>query len=111
MDPQTRRTQAKETLIGIAAASVSIFVILLLIQDGSGVPIGDAVYLLLLSFAAPFIFLPALPWLAVVYALAGLAVFFQYRHVPPRFMRYVVGGEIVGWQVLGLHLLTEFIPS
>lgn len=104
-------TYVKETLIGIAAACVSVFVVLLLMQEGPGVPIGDAVTLLLLAFAAPFIFLPALPWLAAVYLLAGLAVFFQYRHVPPRFMRYIVGSEIVGWQFLGMHLLTEFIPS
>lgn len=104
-------TYVKETVTGIAAACVVIVVILLLMHGGPGVPVGDAVYLLLLAFAAPFLFLSTLPWLAAVYVLTGLAVFFQYRHLPPRFMRYVVGGEIVGWQVLGLYLLTEFVPS
>lgn len=111
MDEQTRYEHVKETLIGIAAGSVSVVVIVLLMEGGPGIPAGDAVLLLLLAFTAPFVFLPSAPWLILLILAAGVAAFFQYRHIPPRFMRYLVGAEIIGWQVLGMRLLSEFIPS
>ena len=100
-------TYVKETLIGIAAASFSIVVIVAVMEGGAGTDFSNAFMLLLFGYAAPFIYLPLAPWLVVLYALTGVALYFQYRHVPPRFMRYIVGAEIIVWQMIGFWLITN----
>lgn len=100
-------TYVKETLIGIAAASFSIVVIVALMEGGGRTAFGDALVLLLFAYAAPVILIPAAPWLVVVIALAGVGLYLQYRRVPPRFMRYIVGSEIIVWQLLGFWLITN----
>lgn len=96
----------KETLIGIAAGSFSVVVIVLMME---GVAFGDALILLLFAYVAPFVYLPAAPWLIVAIALAGLALHQQYRRVPPRFMRYLVGTEVIVWQVIGFWCIGNFL--
>ena len=98
----------KETLIGIAAASFSIVVIVALMEGGGRAAFGDAILLLLFGYVAPVILLPAAPWLIAVIALAGIMLFQQYRRIPPRFMRYLVGGEIIAWQLLGFWCIANF---
>ena len=98
----------KETLIGIAAASFSIVVIVALMEGGGRAAFGDAILLLLFGYAAPVVLLPAAPWLVVVIALAGIMLFQQYRRIPPRFMRYLVGGEVITWQLLGFWCIANF---
>ena len=78
---------------------------------GGGVAFVDSIKLLLYGYIAPFIFLPAAPWLVVLYALTGAALYYQYRHVPPRFMRYVVGAEVIVWQVIGFQLIAGWMPK
>ena len=102
-------TYVKETLIGIAAASFSIVVIVALMEGGGGPAFGDALTLLLFGYIALFISLPAAPWLIIVIALAGLALYQQYRRVPPRFMRYLVGTEVIVWQLLGFWCIGNFL--
>lgn len=99
----------KETLIGIAAASFSIVVIVALMEGGGRAAFGDAILLLLFGYISPFIFLPAAPWLVVVIALAGIAVYQQYRRIPPRFMRYLVGAEVIVWQLIGFWCIANFV--
>ena len=102
-------TYVKETLIGIAAASFSIVVIVALMEGGGRTAFGDAITLLLFAYVAPFIFLLAAPWLIVVIALAGIALYQQYRRVPPRFMRYLVGAEVIVWQLVGFWCIVNFV--
>ena len=104
-----RDTYVKETLIGIAAASFSIVVIVALMEGGGRTAFSNAFMLLFYGYAAPFIFLLAVPWLAVLYVLTGAALYFQYRRVPPRFMRYIVGAEVIVWQVIGIWLITTLL--
>jgi hypothetical protein len=98
----------KETLIGVAAACFSIVVIVALMEGGAGTAFGDALLLLLLGFIAPIIHLPSAPWLIVLYAVAGYAIREQYKRLPPVFIRYLVGAEVLGWQLLGFWMLTNF---
>lgn len=108
MEERTLRDKyVKETLIGIAAASISIVVIVAMMEGGGGAAFGNALLLLLLGFIAPVIHLPAAPWLLIVYALAAFGLYQQYRRVPPRFIRYLVGGEVILWQLLGFQLITS----
>jgi hypothetical protein len=100
-------TYVKETLIGIAAASFSIVVIVALMEGGGRTAFADAFTLLLFGYVAPFIFLPAAPWLVILYAAAGVALYQQYRRVPPRFMRYLVGAEVIVWQLVGFWLIAK----
>lgn len=100
-------TYIKETLIGIAAASFSIVVIVALMEGGGRTAFGDAFVLLLFGYIAPFIFLPAAPWLVIVIALTGVALYQQYRRVPPRFMRYLVGAEVIVWQLVGFWCIAN----
>ncbi len=102
-------TYVKETLIGIAAASFSIVVIVALMEGGAGADFSNAIWLLLFGYAAPVVFLPEVPWLVGLYVLAGAALYFQYRRVPPRFMRYIVGAEVIVWQVIGIWLITNLL--
>ena len=102
-------TYVKETLIGIAAASFSIVVIVALMEGGAGAAFGDAILLLIFGYIAPIIYLPSAPWLIVLYLLTGAALYFQYRRVPPRFMRYIVGAEVIVWQLIGFWLITNLI--
>ena len=102
-------TYVKETLIGIAAASFSIVVIVALMEGGGRTAFGDAFVLLLFGYVAAFIFLPAAPWLAIVIALAGVGLYQQYKRLPPRFMRYIVGAEIIVWQLIGFWLIADFL--
>lgn len=102
-------TYVKETLIGIASASVSIVVIVALMEGGGRAAFGDALTLLLFGYIALFVSLPVAPWLIVVIALAGLALYQQYRRFPPRFMRYLVGAEIIVWQLLGFWCIANFL--
>jgi hypothetical protein len=100
-------TYVKESLIGIAAASFSIVIIVAMMEGGGRAAFVDSLTLLLYGFIAPFFFLPAAPWLIVVIALAGVALYQQYRRVPPRFMRYLVGGEVIVWQVMSFQLIAN----
>ena len=100
-------TYVKETLIGIAAASFSIVVIVALMEGGAGTDFSNAILLLMYGYIAPFFFLPSAPWLIVLYLLTGAALYFQYRRVPPRFMRYLVGAEVIVWQLIGFWLITN----
>ncbi len=102
-------TYVKETLIGIAAASFSIVVILALMEGGGRTAFSNAIWLLLYGYAAPVVFLPEVPWLVVLYVLTGGALYFQYRRVAPRFMRYIVGAEVIVWQVIGIWLITTLL--
>lgn len=104
-------TYVKETLIGIAAASFSIVVIVALMEGGGRTAFGDALTLLLFAYIAPFISLPAAPWLIGVIALAGVALYQQYRRVPPRFMRYLVGAEVIAWQLIGFWCIASFFMA
>lgn len=101
-------TYVKETLIGIASASFSIVVVVALMNGGSAAAFGAAIQLLLFAWIAPFISLPAAPWLIVAIALFGLVLYQQYRRVPPRFMRYLVGAEAIAWQFLGYWCVANF---
>lgn len=101
----------KETLIGVAAASFSVVVIVALMEGGARAAFGDAVLLLLLGFIAPVVYLPAAPWLILVYVFAGLAIHQQYKRLPPIFIRYLVGAEVICWQLLGFQLLTSFAAT
>jgi hypothetical protein len=102
-------TYVKETLIGIAAASFSIVVIVALMEGGGRAAFSNSITLLLYGYIAPFIFLLDAPWLIILYLLTGAALYFQYRRVPPRFMRYIVGAEVIVWQLIGIWLITAFI--
>lgn len=103
-------TYVKESLIGIAAASFSIVVIVALMEGGGRAAFSNSITLLLYGYIAPFIFLPAAPWLIVVIALAGLILYQQYRRVPPRFVRYLVGAEVIIWQLVGFWCIANFVP-
>ena len=102
-------TYVKETLIGIAAASFSIFVIVGLMGGGGRTAFVDSFSWLLYSYIAPIVFLTDVPWLVILYVLTGAALYFQYRRVPPRFMRYIVGAEVIVWQVIGFWLITTLL--
>ena len=102
-------TYVKETLIGIASASVSIVVIVALMEGGGRTAFGDAIALLLFAYIAPFISLTAAPWLIIFIALAGFGLYQQYRRTPPRFMRYLVGAEVLVWQLLGFWCIVSFV--
>ena len=78
-------------------------------EGGTSAAFGNAIWLLLYGFAAPVVFLPEVPWLVVLYMLTGAALYFQYRRVPPRFVRYIVGAEIIVWQVIGIWLITTLL--
>ena len=109
MDQQNpMNPHVKETLIGITAASFSIVVIVALMEGGGRAAFGDAFLLLLFGYVAPVILLPAAPWLVIVIALAGIMLFQQYRRIPPRFMRYVVGSDVIAWQLLGFWCIANF---
>ena len=101
-------TYVKETLIGIASACFSIVVIVALMEGGSGAAFRAAIQLLLFAWIAPFLSLPSAPWLTAVIALFGVALYRQYRLVPPRFMRYLVGAEVIAWQLLGFWCFANF---
>lgn len=101
-------TYVKETLIGIASAAFSVVVIVAMMEGGGQAAFASAFTLLLFAFIAPFVSLPAAPWLIVVIALAGLALYRQYRAVPPRFMRYLVGAEVIVWQLVGFWCVVNF---
>lgn len=92
----------RETVIGIASASFSMFILLTLI--GGGIPAGlaDAVLLVFFASVAPVIYLSVTPWLLIVYGLAGYLIFDQYRRIELRFMRYLVGAEALVWQIFGI---------
>jgi len=98
----------KETLIGVAAACFSIVVIVALMEGGGRTAFMDALTLLVVAFAAPLIYIPSAPWLVIVITLAATGVWYQYRRVPPKYMRYLVGCEIIVWQLLGFQLITAF---
>ena len=100
-------TYVKESLIGIAAASFSIVVILGFMGGGGGVAFVDSIKLLLYGYIAPILLLPSAPWLVILHAVTGVALYQQYRRVPPRFMRYIVGAEVIVWQVIGLRLVAD----
>lgn len=102
-------TNVKESLIGVAAASFSIFVIVAMMGGGGRAAFVESFTWLLYGYIAPIIFLPEAPWLVILYVLTGAALYFQYRHVSPRFMRYIVGAEIIVWQVIGFWLITTFL--
>jgi hypothetical protein len=102
-------TYVKESLIGIAAASFSIVVIVAMMEGGGRAAFSSSITLLLYGYIAPFIFLPVAPWLIVVIALAGVALYQQYRLVPPRFMRYLVGGEVIVWQVISFQIIANLL--
>ena len=96
---------AKESLIGLGAACFSIVVMLTVMGGGDRVAFLDAIYLMLFAFMAPFLMIPQAPWLVLVIAIAGFGIYHQYRRVPPKFMRYLVGGEVVAWQFIGLQII------
>lgn len=102
-------TYVKETLIGIAAASFSIFVILGFMGGGDSVAFSDSITLLLFGYITPIVWLPKAPWLIILYAVTGVALYQQYRRVPPRFIRYLVGAEVIVWQVIGLWLVADSV--
>lgn len=104
-------TYVKESLIGIAAASFSIVVLMTLMEGGGRTAFVDSIMLLLFGYVAPFIFLPAAPWLIAVIALAGVVLYQQYRRVPPRFMRYIVGAEVIVWQVMSFQLIANLFTQ
>ena len=96
---------AKETLIGAGAACFSIIVMLTVLGGGDRVAFVDAIYLMLFAFMTPFVMIPQAPWMVLVIALAGFGIYHQYRRVQPKFMRYLVGGEVVAWQFVGLQII------
>ena len=111
MENQSRMNeQLRETLIGIAAASFSIVVVVAL-MEGGGSAFLDATILLFFAFIAPFLFILGAPWLAIVIALAGFAIYHQYRRIPARFMRYLVGAEVIVWQLLGFWCIANFFVA
>lgn len=96
---------AKETLIGAGAACFSVVAMLTVLGGGDRTAFVDAVYLMLFASMAPVLAIPQAPWLLLVFALAGLGIYHQYRRVPPKFMRYLVGGEVILWQFVGLQFI------
>lgn len=100
-----------ETVIGVASASFSMFILLALI--GGGIPAGlaDALFLVLFASIAPVIYLSLAPWLLVIYALAGYLIFDQYRRVELRFMRYLVGAEALVWQIFGIWCTGSLVAT
>ena len=100
-------TYVKETLIGIAAGSFSVVVIVAFTIGGGFNAIETSLQFLVFSYIAPIIYLPLAPWLIVLYVLTGAALYFQYRRVPPRFVRYIVGAEVIVWQLIGFWLITN----
>lgn len=92
----------RETVIGVASASISMLILLTLMGGGIATGFGDAVLLVLFAWIAPVIYLSVAPWLLVVYALAGYLIFDQYRRVELRFMRYLVGTEALVWLLFGI---------
>lgn len=92
----------RETLIGLAAGSASVVVIVALTEGGLPGHFVKAVLVLLVSFVAPVLAVPSLPWLLVLFVAAGGLVYLQYRRVPVRFIRFLVGGEVILWLYLGM---------
>lgn len=97
----------RETFIGLAAASVSIVVVVALMEEGTAADFADAALLTLFAWIAPLIYLSVAPWLVAAYGLAGFLVFQQYRRVPTRFIRYLVGAEVVVWQLFGMWCIVR----
>lgn len=101
----------KETAIGVAAACVSLIIVVALMEGGRPGDFGSAVLLLLFNFISPILVAPTFPWLLIVYALACGLVFLQFKRMPWFFMRYVVGAEIVMWQFLGMWCTARIVAA
>lgn len=101
----------RETLIGLAAGSVSIVAVVALMEGGAPGHFVSAAILLLISFVAPVLAVPALPWLLVLFVSAGGLVYLQYQRVPSRFMRYLVGAEVIAWLYLGMWCTANFVAA
>ena len=101
----------KESLIGLTAACVSLVVVVALMGGGTAEHFRAAILLLLVSFPAPFLAVPALPWLVVVFALAGGGLYLQYTRLPHRHMRFLVGVEVIVWQLLGMWCTVNIVVA
>lgn len=104
MNPSVR-----ETFIGLAAASVSIIVVVALMEEGRAADFADASVLMLFAWFAPIVYLTAAPWMIVVYGVAGFLVYQQYRRVPARFLRYLVGAEAIVWLLFGMWCVANLL--
>lgn len=110
-EPAPMNPYMKESLIGIAAACFSVVFIVAMMEGGGGTAFGDALLLLLFGFVSPFLFLPALPWLVLVFAAAGFLVYRQFQYVPVVFVRYLIGAEVILWQLLGIWMFANFAQA
>lgn len=101
----------RETLIGLAAASFSLVVAIALMEGGTSEHFRAAILLLLVSFISPLMAIPVMPWLVILLALAGGGIYLQYTRLGHRFMRYLVGVEVIIWQLFGMWCTANIVVA
>ena len=100
----------KETLIGVAAACLlTVLVAVVLVTQFTSNDLGSSLLLLAYSFIAPVVAALIQPWLLLVFVLLAGLVFLQFKYVALRFMRYLVGAEVILWQLFGVWCMASFL--